>query len=437
MMSDKKTIYISGFFGVPNVGDAAICLSEVTNLRGSFAGMDVYALSRNRGTSMKFTRAEADFLECYYPEMPFWKNLVQLIRLIWRARLVVIGGGGLWQDVHSWTTTVCHLIPGSLALLFGRPVCTLGLGVGPVRRKWLRSLIRVISSRFSLVLVRSEPDRQELLDCGVSKEKIVLGADVALSLFSATQEEWDGPRGGEGVVGLSIRAWPGLKMSKVAELIETLVKAGKKVRLLCFELPSAPAFYNELLALCPAAVRDQCEVFYPATLEEAITGVRETEGLIAMRLHACVFGAGYGVPFLSVSYDPKVKYFAEALGLGDFVVSVADVDAGLAGRLEEVKDYWQKHRAEIRQQLSKMVGRSKSQFESVKKCRGQGDVGSRLIGLGTFLFALILGFPYLIATPLCMLRDRLLGKLHRPGGPNGSSYIMGVMVFPLEILDLI
>lgn len=79
--------------------------------------------------------------------------------------LIVVGGGGLLQDVRSWSTIPAHLLPARLGIVWGLPVITVGLGVGPIRRPWLRRLIGTVCSAMTLIQVRDTRSKETLIGC--------------------------------------------------------------------------------------------------------------------------------------------------------------------------------------------------------------------------------------------------------------------------------
>jgi len=112
-MQGSDRFVVSGFFGSPNVGDEAVCLAVIEGVKKVFNNADISIITKNAGVSQAFTSSEVNYIECFYPIVSFWRKLPQLVRAVRSARMVVIGGGGLFQDVHSWSTPLCHLLAGS------------------------------------------------------------------------------------------------------------------------------------------------------------------------------------------------------------------------------------------------------------------------------------------------------------------------------------
>ena len=65
----------------------------------------------------------------------------------------------------------------------------------------------------------------------------------------------------------------------------------------------------------------------PAQLVEIIAGL---QGLAAFRMHAIIAGFSCGVPFLALSWDPKLDSFVNSVGRGDWLTSVRE-GGGAAG----------------------------------------------------------------------------------------------------------
>lgn len=69
------------------------------------------------------------------------------------------------------------------------------------------------------------------------------------------------------------------------------------------------------------------EVGTPSQLVSIIAGL---SGLAAFRMHAIIAAFSCGVPFLALSWDPKLASFVESVGQGAWLARVSDVDGSAA-----------------------------------------------------------------------------------------------------------
>ena len=95
------------------------------------------------------------------------------IRAALRERdYVMLGGGGLIQDVTSWRSSLYYLGIPILAVLHNKEILSYAQGVGPVRRSWIRRIVRSVFRRMVLIDVRDDASRDLLLDCGIRTHDI-------------------------------------------------------------------------------------------------------------------------------------------------------------------------------------------------------------------------------------------------------------------------
>ena len=162
-----------------------------------------------------------------------------------------------------------------------------------------------------MITVRDGDSQKTLADWGVTKPRILLGADPALSLPQAAG-------GRERKAAIVLRSWPGF-WEHVPEFAQAVRYVWERYRL-------PPVFF----CLAPEdrqAVRSVCAELegVPYTVSADPRRVGRTALVLSMRLHGLVFALRDGVPAAGVSYDPKVDAFCKEAGFP--MVALADVTA--------------------------------------------------------------------------------------------------------------
>ncbi len=405
------TAFMSGFFGALNVGDEAVCLAVAEGLRAESPG-SLAIVTRNPRVTREFTGLDANLVEGFYPTPAFWWNLRKYVTRLAHSERVVIGGGGILQDVHSWTTVVTHLLPGALGIAFGRPVVTVGLGVGPIQARWLRWLTGAVCRRMSLVQVRNPRSREELVACGVPAERIHLTSDVVPAL---DLKEHAHPRASElaRVIGFGLRRWDGLNETGVVALWNEIAARGCRLKLLTYEPSGDRPFYEELLARCSPECRAQSEIHIPTKLHESIEALASVDALVAMRLHACVFAALVGAPFLALSYHHKVQQFVEELGLSHNLRSLEGVDSSWADEILDLPRRCTMATAEVAKNLDQIRDRASENMAAASRATASYSIADRWTGAALSVLILFIGaLALVIRIPLALGRRAM--RLLRP-----------------------
>src|SRR5450759_5087072 len=99
-------------------------------------------------------------------------NLAAMRAALRTCDYVMLGGGGLIQDVTSWRSSLYYLGIPLLAALNKKGILSYAQGIGPVRRPWIRRLMRSIFDRMILIDVRDDASRDLLLACGIRTQDI-------------------------------------------------------------------------------------------------------------------------------------------------------------------------------------------------------------------------------------------------------------------------
>jgi len=198
-----------------------------------------------------------------------------------------------------------------------------------------------------VIAVRDTQSRQALLGLGLARE-VEVTADLAFLVPPPTPEtvalvrEKAGLQSdGEPVLGVALRPRVGAGADEgFAE------RLGAEIGLVADELGLRPVFLPmhpsedvPFARTAASTVSRGAPLVAPAlTAAELHALVASCDLVVGMRLHSLVFAALAAVPFLGISYDPKVDGLLETLGLTP-ATSVNQLD--LRALMREMKRTWE------------------------------------------------------------------------------------------------
>lgn len=313
-----------------------------------------------------------------------------------RADLVLVGGGGLFQDDDSllkmpfWTSRVLA------ARAAGTQVAGFALGTGPLGHPSSRLAARAAFALMRHVSVR-DPEALAVAR-SVTDKPVHLVPDPAICLEPENRARAREhlaraglPDDGRPILGVAVRRWfpPKARLiprrfarsmglpdpqagpegqrliQRLAAVLDRQV-ARHQLRILFLPTYCAPSEADDLLARSVvAAMRHQdLATVLPiqdARLLKACTGL--CRAFLGGRMHPLILAAGMGVPLVGLAYNPKFHGFAKLLGLGDRILDVREFVQGEAvGRLDQLLD----------QALS---GRGDADPAAVTRCVGMVEAG--------------------------------------------------------------
>lgn len=370
-------LLISGYYGFGNAGDEAVLAGMLQALRRA-GNVEPVVLSGDPEATRALHGVEAVSRD---DPRAVW-------RALGRADLLISGGGGLLQDRTSARSSLYYLGVIELAHRAGIPVYLYAQGVGPLRRPWLRKTAAVALRRVRGAGVRDRASQELLEALGVPAARIQVTADAAFALNApepAIREEAQGQPAVDkakrpliGVVWRRPFSEDGLDPERCRQSAGEQI--GRLARQLCgtvFILPFHPAFDGEeARALAQAVAGEGARVTVGAAdASGARTGVRvdpwsllallgRMDLVVGVRFHALVFSALSGAPAVAVSYDPKVRHLAEALGVP--WVAPANEMSQLADALTRA---W-----EERAGLSRSVSAKAGEFRALALAEGERAV---------------------------------------------------------------
>lgn len=340
-MTLARRVVISGYYGFGNTGDEAILAGIVAGFRELAPDVQLVVLS----ATPQETAAE------YRVECVDRARFGDIGRAIDEADLLISGGGGLLQDATSWRSPLYYLHVMRLARKRGKPVMIFAQGIGPLRRRLIRTAVRWTLKDVQAISVRDPQSVAELQRLGVVGPRVELTADPAFLITPAAsarvkeivKQENLSAAGGRRVV-VNVRDWRGptasarARANLVTELAAALDRVAVEERAKIVFLPMQRADAHLAGDVLAAMVAPGNVVLGDCSPAE-IAGLAATaEVVVAMRLHALMFAVMAGVTPVGISYDPKIDAFLGPLDLVP-AAQVGEIDGpGLAATIRAAMD---------------------------------------------------------------------------------------------------
>lgn len=301
-----------GYYGFSNLGDEAVLagIRSALATESRFQGAEFLVLSNSPAETMRLHPG------VMATDRWSWKGAWDALA---GTDLFLFGGGSLLQDATSVKSVLWYFLMASLARKRAKKLLWWGQGVGPLNSSHSRRLTAILANRADIITVRDEASANLLKDIG-ARGSIQLVADPAFALEPKNSPLPAGTL-------LSLRAWPGAKGDW-----EVPAVAPQPRLWVPMHLPEDREFLKP-----GVEVLDWKES--GATIAETMGRFAASELVIAMRLHALIFAARCGVPFVPISYDPKVDALASAAGQQDVLLPTAQVtDETMKDAVEKVME---------------------------------------------------------------------------------------------------
>jgi len=307
----RDGVLICGAYGRGNAGDEAI-LQAILDTMGEIDPLQPLAVMTRKPKDTELLHKRVRAIHTFNP--------IAFMREMRRRRLFISGGGSLIQDVTSNRSLYFYLGTIWLAKLLGCKVLMYGCGIGHVGKSLNRRIARAILDRNpDIITLRDPGSLRELQDMGITRPDVRMTADPTLCLSPAGDQAAADLLRSRGLdpdgkyICFALRAWKGL--SDYGVFTRAAKYAYEKYGLTAIFLP-----FEQPTDLRPA--RMACEgLDTPHAILDGITDVeltlallRRMQAVCAIRLHALVFAAAAGVPFIGISYDVKVQGFMEYAG---------------------------------------------------------------------------------------------------------------------------
>ena len=363
----SSSILIAGYYGFDNVGDEVILQGVLHDLRALQPDVRFVVVSGNPQTAQALHGVDAIT----------WGDQEALFQAVDQCALVIVGGGGLFQDYwgvepDSFLTSrqagiTAYGAPLLLAKLLGKPAMIYAAGVGPLSSAEAKRLTRELFEMADRATVRDLNSLSLLREIGCQADKIQLAADPAFSapgveLGEALETSLRSlPRP---ILGVSLRHWeigvrPDEWQARVAEGLNALADE-LHGSLMFVPFQQGPIELENDVQVCERVRgmfrHERHALLAPDELDplQRFALIGRCDLVLGMRLHSIVAAVRNARPCVGLSYDPKVRALLEQVGLREFCLPLQGLaPSALAERLLTA------HRAAQRQQAA-MTERTKN-----------------------------------------------------------------------------
>jgi polysaccharide pyruvyl transferase CsaB len=228
-----------------------------------------------------------------------------------RCRALVLGGGSLLQDATSFRSLLYYAALILAARLQGKPVILWGQGLGPLRRRRSRLLVRGLLPLATAISWRDPASAALAAGWGI---EAVTGSDPVWALPAGG---WRGPGGPIVLCWRPVHQLAGVAWRPYLRALDQLAEAAdREVLWLPFHREQDRGLLSRLAdeGLLPHALLTRSRELAVQDPAGAMDCFRSAGLVLAMRLHGLILAALAGSPCAALSYDPKVAAAAAAIG---------------------------------------------------------------------------------------------------------------------------
>lgn len=304
-------IVISGFYGFHNIGDEAILETLILKLRAIDPKVSITVLTNNPAeTSAKFN-----------VETVKRHDVFKVFKAIMKTDILLSGGGSLLQDDTSARSIHYYLAIIRMGLFMKKDVFLISNGIGPIIRTHNKKQVANVLNKVNHTTVRDYNSKKLLEEIGVDSARISVSADLVIDMEMQPNEIGARILNGLNIIdksrdliGIAIRQKDFRDSNRREALVQFVNGLSKKYTVLFIP------FYYEEDSKIEAEINhlvDENVVFLSKKYDadEVLSVMQHLRILIGSRLHSLIFSLVAEVPFIGISYDPKIENFMEMIDM--------------------------------------------------------------------------------------------------------------------------
>ncbi len=304
---------LCGYYGMGNGGDEALLATLLQMLPKD---VQPFVLSANPKATESLHQVQAS--DRY--------SVFGMMNVLRRSDLFVWGGGSLMQDATSARNPIYYGGLMGLAQGMGLRTIAWAQGIGPLNRKLSQWIARRAFQGCTSISVRDRQSAQLLTDWQV---KSVVAPDPVWALAATSVSMYRDL--GETRVAVVLRSHPELTQGRLATITEALQKLQAQANVDILLIPFQPTQDKAIAQAVCDALNDKLPKRSRVIIQRdprRLKGIFQGVDLaIAMRLHGLIMAAAEGCQCSAISYDPKVAYLMEDLGISGWELENLPDDA--------------------------------------------------------------------------------------------------------------
>lgn len=338
---------VSGYYGFGNCGDEAILMAMIQQFSKIVPKERIIILSQNPEKTRLF----------YGVNSIFRLNIFQIYLQLKKCATFISGGGGLLQDVSGKGFSISYYLG---LIIFARllkiPTVIYAQGIGPVKRNFNKTIIKLVLAKVDLLIVRDEQSKNLLEEFGVRGELISVHGDPSF-LLKKESLSFEGIKKGDTKsltdmpnkiidIGLVIRNCKEFeqdytnKILQIAEIADYLIeKYQARLHFIPFQIKSdLPLLVDIMGQMNHSDIEILRKELSPAQI---LTVFSKLSLIIGMRFHSVIFATMSNLPFVAIDYDPKVRNYVNSLTLTELLINPAQLTIkNIDNKLKYINDHW-------------------------------------------------------------------------------------------------
>ncbi|KAA8750765.1 polysaccharide pyruvyl transferase CsaB [Priestia megaterium] len=322
-MEKYNNFVVYGYYGYGNAGDEALLTVIVNHLRTYNPNSEVTVISNDPINTMENNPVKAVKLKKKI------NKVMQFFSLMRKNDVIILGGGGIIQDSNNNIGTLVYmLILVTIAKLLNKKVIFYGISAGPINYKLSQKIVKLIINKADITVVRDIKSKELLKELG-AQTNIKVTADLVFALPLLAQNMTKNNY-------VAISAMPYYKIVKNdalkdQEIVEAFLnltnyiieKYDYDIKFVSMQDSVDGALGVEVQK--QSLFKERIEIIDSVSAFEKYKVISESELTIGMRLHSLIFAAKSRVPFIGISYHPKVESFIESMDMDKNSVDINEI----------------------------------------------------------------------------------------------------------------